>query len=61
MEFITGKHISRRKMLQGVGAAVGLPLLDAMGSARAAWFLGVALLAGGARNAGRRVQECSLE
>ena len=38
MEFITGKHISRRKMLQGVGAAVGLPLLDAMVPARKAWW-----------------------
>lgn len=30
MEFITGKHISRRAMLKGMGASVGLPLLDAM-------------------------------
>jgi len=30
MEFITGKHISRRTMLKGMGATVGLPLLDAM-------------------------------
>ena len=30
MEFITQKHISRRTMLRGMGAAVGLPLLDAM-------------------------------
>jgi len=28
--FITKKHLSRRTMLQGVGAAIGLPLLDAM-------------------------------
>ena len=28
--FISRKHISRRHMLKGVGAAVGLPLLDAM-------------------------------
>ena len=31
MNYITGKHISRRTMLQGMGAAVGLPLLDAYG------------------------------
>ncbi len=30
MDFITGKHISRRAMLKGMGASVGLPLLDAM-------------------------------
>jgi hypothetical protein len=30
MDFITGKHISRRSMLKGVGAGFGLPLLDAM-------------------------------
>ena len=30
MKFITGKSISRRAMLKGMGGAVGLPLLDAM-------------------------------
>jgi hypothetical protein len=30
MDFITGKHISRRELLKGMGATVGLPLLDAM-------------------------------
>lgn len=30
MEYVTGKHISRRAMLKGMGATVGLPLLDAM-------------------------------
>ena len=30
MDFITGKHISRRTMLKGMGASIGLPLLDAM-------------------------------
>jgi hypothetical protein len=30
MDFITGKHISRRTMLKGMGASVGLPLMDAM-------------------------------
>ena len=30
MNFITGKHITRRTMLRGMGATVGLPLLDAM-------------------------------
>lgn len=30
MDSITGKHISRRTMLKGMGASMGLPLLDAM-------------------------------
>jgi len=30
MEFITGKHISRRQVLKGFGATVALPFLDAM-------------------------------
>jgi hypothetical protein len=30
MRIITGKHIERRAFLQGMGAVVGLPLLDAM-------------------------------
>jgi len=30
MNFITRKHISRRTMLRGAGAAIALPLLDAM-------------------------------
>jgi hypothetical protein len=30
MNFVTGKHIDRRTLLKGVGAAIGLPLLDAM-------------------------------
>ena len=30
MDFITGKHISRREVLKGLGATVGLPFLDAM-------------------------------
>ncbi len=34
MEIVTGKHIPRRTFLQGVGATVGLPLLDAMLPAR---------------------------
>ena len=33
--FITKKHISRRTMLQGMGAAVGLPLLESMTPAMA--------------------------
>ena len=28
--FITKKHIPRRTLLQGLGAVIGLPLLDAM-------------------------------
>ncbi len=30
MDYLTGKHISRRTLLKGMGASVGLPLLDAM-------------------------------
>ncbi len=30
MEFITGKHMSRRTVLRGIGASIALPLLDAM-------------------------------
>ncbi len=39
MDFITGKHISRREVLRGMGGAVALPFLDAMvpaGRSRAA-------------------------
>ena len=28
--FITGKHLSRRTVLRGLGASVALPFLDAM-------------------------------
>ena len=38
MHFITGKHIERRTFLKGLGATIGLPMLDAMtpaGRARA--------------------------
>ena len=37
MNFITGKHLSRRTFLRGTGATVGLPLLDAMVPAGRAW------------------------
>lgn len=37
MRYLTGKHISRRAMLKGAGAAVGLPLLDAMIPAGRLW------------------------
>jgi hypothetical protein len=37
MKFITGKHISRRTMLRGMGATVALPLLDAMVPANRLW------------------------
>ena len=30
MHFITGKHVERRTFLKGMGAAIGLPMLDAM-------------------------------
>ena len=38
MHFITGKSIERRTFLKGMGASIGLPMLDAMtpaGRARA--------------------------
>jgi hypothetical protein len=37
MNFITGKRISRRTMLQSMGGAIGLPLLDAMEPAGRVW------------------------
>ena len=37
MEFITGKHISRREVLRGLGATVALPFLDAMVPAGRFW------------------------
>ena len=37
MEFITGKHISRRTVVRGIGATVALPFLDAMVPARKLW------------------------
>src|SRR6476469_4433665 len=36
MNFVTRKHISRRTMLRGMGAAIALPALDAMLPALAA-------------------------
>ncbi|MBM3738682.1 MAG: DUF1552 domain-containing protein [Acidobacteria bacterium] len=36
MTFLTGKHLSRRTLLHGAGAAIALPLLDAMRPALAA-------------------------
>ena len=30
MNFLTGKHLDRRTLLKGMGAAIGLPVLDAM-------------------------------
>ena len=35
--FLSKKHVPRRTVLKGVGAAVGLPLLDAMFPAATAW------------------------
>jgi uncharacterized protein DUF1552 len=35
--FITKKHLSRRTVLQGVGATIALPLLDAMNPAAVVW------------------------
>jgi hypothetical protein len=35
--FIFNKHLSRRTALKGVGAAIGLPLLDSMIPANSAW------------------------
>src|SRR2546425_1138521 len=36
MTFLTGKHLDRRTLLKGVGAAIALPMLDAMRPAMAA-------------------------
>jgi hypothetical protein len=36
MTFLTGKHVDRRTLLMGVGAAIALPVLDAMRPALAA-------------------------
>lgn len=44
MEFITGKHISRRTVLRGLGATVALPFLDAMVPARKLWAKTAALI-----------------
>jgi hypothetical protein len=30
MNFLTQKHLDRRTLLKGVGAAIALPVLDAM-------------------------------
>ena len=35
--FISKKHISRRTVLQGIGATIALPFLDAMSPAATAW------------------------
>src|SRR5262245_38410868 len=35
--YISKKHISRRTVLQGIGATIALPLLDAMNPAATAW------------------------
>ena len=37
MQFITKKHVSRREVLRGIGAALSLPLLDAMAPAATAF------------------------
>jgi hypothetical protein len=52
MNFITGKHIDRRTLLKGIGAAIALPALDAMRPARAAaakqaWRLAVVYVPNG--------------
>ena len=42
MGLITGKRIHRRRFLRGIGAAIGLPFLDAMVPAGRAWSAGSA-------------------
>ena len=37
MEFITGKHISRRTVMRGMGATIALPFLDSMAPAGRLW------------------------
>ena len=44
MEFLTGKHISRRTVLRGLGATVALPFLDAMVPARKLWAKTAAMI-----------------
>ena len=44
MQFLTGKHISRRTVLRGMGATVALPFLDAMVPARKLWAKTAALI-----------------
>ena len=44
MEFITGKNISRRTVLRGLGATVALPFLDAMVPARKLWAKTAAMI-----------------
>ena len=46
MEFVTGRHMSRRQVLRGLGATVALPFLDAMVPAR-----GASALRGGSSSA----------
>jgi len=43
--FISNKHISRRTVLRGMGAAVALPLLEAMVPARSVFAQGAAAAA----------------
>jgi hypothetical protein len=38
MEFITGKHLSRRTFVRGMGASVAMPMLDAMVPAGRPWL-----------------------
>ena len=40
MEYITGKHLSRRTFMRGTGASVALPFLDAMVPAGRGWLDG---------------------
>src|SRR5207247_3225964 len=52
MNFVTRKHISRRTLLRGMGAAVALPALDAMfpalaGVPKPAWRLAVVYVPNG--------------
>ena len=37
MNFITGRHLSRRTFIRGAGASVALPFLDAMVPAGRGW------------------------
>ena len=44
MEFITGKHISRRTVLRGLGTSIALPFLDSMVPAGRLWAKTAALI-----------------
>jgi hypothetical protein len=57
--FISNRHMSRRTILRGMGAAVALPFLEAMAPARSVFAQGAA--ATNARGAGKKLRFVALE